>query len=147
VTIVGCGLGWLYLMDPILHAWYRSEAISAYLYLQSYGTGKDADELASSGILRPDEIVQLNRLHGSYQDYFSNPKAAAQEAQTIIAYMASVKQLHAGVYANLDAIDRLRYWLFIHHGILLPTSSDWLDPSIPEEQTEAPALQSDQSSS
>jgi len=132
VTVAGCALAWLYLMDPILHSWYRGEAISDYLYLHNYGTGKDADELAASGILRPDEIVTLNRQHGSYQDSYATPQAAARQAQTIIAYVASVRQLHAGAYGNLDTLGRVRYSLFIRPGLYVPTSWDWLDPHIRE---------------
>jgi hypothetical protein len=130
LVLAACGLGWLYLMDPFEHAWYKYEAISSYLYLHNYGTGKDADELAAAGILQPEEVTLLNRRHGSYQDTYASPGTAAATAQAIIAYMHSVKQLHAGAYANLDPVGRLRYVLFIRPGLFLPTSWDCLDPAV-----------------
>jgi hypothetical protein len=130
LVLVICALAGLWALDPIEHAWYRGDAISAYLYLHNYGAGKDADQLAACGILAPEEIGELNRRHGSYQDTYATPQAAARTAQTIVAYTNSVKQLHAGAYLNLDPVGRVRYYLFIRPGIYLPTSWNFLDPSL-----------------
>jgi hypothetical protein len=125
-----CGLAYLYLMDPILHAWYRGEAIKAYVYLHNYGAGNDAAELASTGILNPDEITVLDRRQGSFQDYYPSPQIAARHAQDVIAYMSEVKELHAGRYQELDPVGRMRYLLFIRTGLILPTSWTFLDPTV-----------------
>jgi len=131
VMVLGlCGLLWLYLMDPIEHSWYKSEAVKAYLYLHNYGAGKEADQLAGSGILTPDEINLLNEQHGSYQDYYATPQAASNEALTIVNYLDSVKLLHAGRYQQLDPLGRMRYLLFIRTGLYLPTSWSALDPAV-----------------
>ena len=130
VVLGACGLGWLYLMDPIEHSWYKSEAIKDYLYLHNYGAGKEADELATSGILSVDEITLLNQQHGSYQDNYSTPKDAAEAAATILSYLESVKLLHAGRYEQLDPVGRMRYLLFIRTGLFLPTAWDFLDPTV-----------------
>lgn len=50
VILAFCGLVWLYLMDPVLHAWYKGEAIRTYLYLHNYGTGPLADNLIATHI-------------------------------------------------------------------------------------------------
>jgi hypothetical protein len=130
VVLGFCGLIYLYLLDPIEHAWYKSEAIKAYLYLHSYGAGKEADQLAGSGILSTDEVNLLNQQHGSYQDYYATPQAAASEATTIVTYLTSVKLLHAGRYEDLDPLGRMRYLFFIRTGLFLPTSWDFLDPAV-----------------
>lgn len=130
LVLTGCALVGLYILDPIEHAWYKYDATKAYLYLHNYGASRDATMLAASGILRPDEIHQLDQRQGSYQDTYATPKAAAANAQDIVAYMRDVKQLHAGAFQNLDTIGRLRYNLFIRPGIFLPTSWDFLDPGI-----------------
>ena len=132
LVVAACGLVWLYLQDPIEHAWYKGEAIKAYVYLHNYGAGKEVDELAASGILQPEEVVQLNQRHGSFQDYYSTPEAAAHDALNIVSYMASVKELHAGRYEDLDPLGRMRYALFIRTGIVLPTAWQFLDPVVNE---------------
>jgi len=129
VLAVGALL-WLYLMDPIEHAWYKGEAMHTYRYLHNYGAGKDFSELAASGILKPEELHQLDLSTQTDKDYYDTPATAARTAQTIIAYMASVKQLHAGTYANLDALGRVRYTLFVRFGIIPPTAWNFLDPSV-----------------
>jgi len=131
VVVLGfCGLAYLYLFDPFAHAWYKGEAIKAYLYLHSYGAGKEASQLAASGIFSPDELTLLNQQHGSYQDYYATPQAAADEATTIVTYLTSVKLLHAGRYQELDPLGRMRYLLFIRTGLFLPTSWSILDPAV-----------------
>ncbi len=126
------GLAWLYFMDPICHAWYKGEAIRAYLYLHTYGTGPQTSGLIASGILSPDELKVLNRRDGSFRDYFASPDAANRRAQAITDYMANVTLLHAGKYQTLDPIERMRYLLFIKTGIPMPTQWDFLDPSVGE---------------
>jgi hypothetical protein len=131
VVVLGFGgLAWLYLMDPLEHAWYKEEAVKAYHYLHSYGAGKKADELAASGILSPVEVARLNQQSGSYQDSYATPRDAANEAATIVTYMNSVRLLHAGRYEQLDPLGRMRYLLFIRTGLFLPTSWDFLDPAV-----------------
>lgn len=130
VVLAALGLAWLYLMDPILHAWYKGEAIRDYLYLHNYGAGNEATELAASGILSPEEIHTLDERHGLYQDYYATPKAAADDADSIISYLDSVKQLHRGRYEELDPVGRMRYLLFIRTGLVLPTRWDFLDPGV-----------------
>jgi hypothetical protein len=133
VVLGFCGLAWLYLMDPIIHAWYKGEAAKTYVYLHNYGAGPLVDNLIKSGILTLDEIDVLNRRHGSFQGYYPSPQAADDEAQKIIDYMDSVHQLHNGLYQDLDPIGRMRYLLFIRTGLVLPTDWAFLDPNIKDE--------------
>ena len=130
IVVTLCALVWLYIMDPVMHAWYKYEAAHAYRYLHNYGAGKEFAELAASGILSPEEIHQLDRSTQTDKDYYSTPRAGAQAAQTIVDYMASVKALHKGVYVNLDPVGRVRYTLFVRYGIIPPTSWNFLDPGI-----------------
>jgi hypothetical protein len=80
LVCVICAIIGLYCMDPVMHAWYKSDAIKAYVYLHYFGTSEQAAELASTGILRPDEIVALDRSAQTYKDTFST----LQEAQSIL---------------------------------------------------------------
>ncbi|HEX4141008.1 MAG TPA: hypothetical protein VHY09_11715 [Candidatus Methylacidiphilales bacterium] len=128
--IVMCALVGLYIMDPVLHAWYKGEAVHTYTYLHNFGTGKEADELATSGILRPEEIVTLNRGTATDKDYYATPQDAARAARTIINFMASVKALHYGRYEDLSFLGRVRYDLFIRTGLTPPTAWDFLDPGV-----------------
>jgi hypothetical protein len=125
-----CGLAWLYLMDPLLHAWYKGEAIRTYLYLHNYGGGPQADNLIATRIFSRDEVNVLNRRQGSFQDYYASPEAANRKAEAIINYMTAVHLLHAGKYQQLDPVGRMRYVLFIRTGIVLPTEWSFLDPSV-----------------
>jgi len=125
-----CGLVWLYLMDPFLHAWYKGEAVRTYLYLHNYSTGPLADNLLATQIFSPDEVEVLNHRRGSFQDYYPTPAAAEREAGTIINYMTALRLLHEGKYQQLDPVGRMRYLLFIRTGIVLPTDWNFLDPSI-----------------
>lgn len=121
---------WFYIMDPVIHAWYRGEAVRTYLYLHNYGAGPLADELAATGLFTSDEIHTLGNRQGAFQDYYASPQAANHQAEVIIGYMKTVHLLHQGVYDQLDPINRLRYNLFIRPGIPLPTSWSFLDPSV-----------------
>jgi hypothetical protein len=127
-----CGLGWLYLMDPVLHAWYKGEAIRTYLYLHNYGAGPLADNLIATRILSTNEVTVLNHRHGSFQDYYASPEAANRQAEAIINYMTALHLLHDGKYQNLNPVGRMRYLLFIRPGIILPTEWSVLDPSVGE---------------
>jgi hypothetical protein len=124
------GLAWLYLMDPVLHAWYKGEAIRTYLYLHNYGAGPQADNLVATKILSRDEIETLNRRQGAFQGYYASPAAANQQAEVIINYMANVRLLHDGKYLQLDPVGRMRYAFFIYTGLFLPTDWDFLDPAV-----------------
>ena len=130
LVIAFCGLAWLYLMDPIIHAWYKGEAARVYLYLHNYGTGPLANELAASQILSPDEVASLNQKQGSFQDYYASLNDANHEADVIINYMTDTRLLHEGKYQKLGPIGRMRYLLFIRTGLILPTDWTFLDPSV-----------------
>lgn len=130
LTLALCGLVLLYILDPIEHAWYRYDAVRAYLYLNSYGAGHDADQLAGCGIFRSEEIGEMNNLHGSYQGYYDAPPAAARSAQAIVSYMAQARELRTGHYARLDPLEKVRYVLFVRNGLMPPKSWDFLDPGI-----------------
>jgi hypothetical protein len=132
LVLAFCGLAWLYLMDPILHSWYKGEAIRSYLYLHNYDTGPLANELAASQILAPDEIAVLNHRQGSFQDYYASLDDAKNQAKVIIKYMTDVSLLHSGRYQKLGPIERMRYLLFIRTGLILPTDWSFLDPSVGE---------------
>ena len=123
-------VGGLYVLDPVLHAWYRGEAIRTYLYLHNYSTGPLAGDLIATGIFSPDEVNVLNRRTGSFQDYYRSPDAANQQAKKILKYMNDVQLLHAGKYQTLDPIGRLRYLLFIRTELIPPTDWSFLDPTI-----------------
>jgi hypothetical protein len=129
VILALCGLLWLYIMDPVLHAWYKGEAIDAYLYLHNFGTGHVADDLLATQIFARPEIEALNRRQGSYQTYFASPDAASREAQGIIKYINDVRLLHEGKYQQLGPIGRMRYLFFIRTGLTPPTDWSFLDPS------------------
>jgi hypothetical protein len=132
VVLAFCGLAWLYLMDPIMHSWYKGEAVRTYLYLHNFGAGPMAGQLVASQILSTEEVTVLNHRTGAFQDYYSSPEAANREAQTIINYMANVRMLHSGNYEELDPVGRMRYLLFIWPGIVVPTQWDFLDPAVGE---------------
>ncbi len=132
LIILFCCLAWVYLMDPLLHAWYKGEAVRSYLYLRDFGSGNLVRDLAATGIFSPDEVETLNHRHGSFREYYGSPQAATQEATTIIDYMTNVRLLHEGKYQHLDPIGRLRYLLFIRTGLYLPTDWTFLDPGVGE---------------
>ena len=128
--VVICVLLGLYFMDPFFYAMHKSEAIRDYLYLHNYDSGPKADALIASRILSEDEIAALNRQKGSYQDYYSSPVEAEQQAKSIASYMQSVHDLRAGRYQQLDPIGKLRYVLFIRSGLQPPTDWRTLSPSV-----------------
>ena len=130
IIIAFCALGWLYLMDPFYHAWYKGEAIRTYLYLHNYGTGPLADNLIATQIFTPDEVQILNHRTGSFQGYYVSPEAANHEAEKIIDYMTALHRLHIGQYQQLDPVGRMRYLLFIRPGLILPTQWSILDPTV-----------------
>jgi hypothetical protein len=128
--LLALGLLWLFFMDPVLHSFKRSDAIRDYLYLHNCGSDQKAAELAASGILRPNEVEILNRRVGSFQDYYANAAAASSAADSIIAYMTGVNNLHTGKVDQLDWLGKIRYWLFIRWGISPPTQLAIFEPSV-----------------
>jgi hypothetical protein len=143
VLVLGGLLG-LYLLDPILHAWYRYDAIHAYTYLHNFGSGNEATELATCGMFRPDEIVQINRGTLTDKDDYATPQDAAKTARAVLNYVASVKALHNGNYEQLNWLGRLRYDIFVRSGLNPPIAWDVLDPGVPSDDTPAPAPQQQQ---
>jgi hypothetical protein len=130
IILALCGLVWLYIMDPVLHAWYKGEAIQTYLYLHSFGAGHLADDLIATQIISPVEVEALNRRQGTFQNYYASPEAANREARAIIHYLADVRLLHDGKYQQLNPVGRMRYLFFIRTGIIPPTEWSILDPSV-----------------
>jgi hypothetical protein len=130
IVFLICALIWLYIMDPVIHGWYRGEAVRTYLYLHNYSTGPVVDQLVATGIFAPDEVHTLNNRQGAFQDYYESPQAANHQAQVIINFMKGVHLLHEGDYDQLDWIGRLRYNLFIRWSVPLPTDWTFLDPTI-----------------
>ena len=131
LVIIGfLGLAWLYTMDPFLHAWYKGEAVRAYLYLHQYGSEADITSLTGAHILSLEEIDVLNHRTGSYQDYYKSADDAQKTANTIVTYMSNVQLLHQGKYQTLNPVGRMRCVLFIRVGIVLPTDWAFLDPAV-----------------
>jgi hypothetical protein len=130
IVLALMGVGWLYVMDPVIHAWDKGEAARVYLYLHSYGTGPTIDNLIATQIIAPEEVQVLNGRPGSFENYFVSPGAATTKAEAIIKYMDSVKALQSGKYEQLDPVNKLRYYLFIRNDIFLPTQWSFLDPAI-----------------
>jgi hypothetical protein len=120
----------LYFMDPVVFSWKRGDAIHAYLYLHNFGKEAKAQAIAASGILTTSEIDTLNRRQGSFQDYFPTPAAAADSADSIVAYMKGVADLHARRYDRLDILGKIRYQLFVRWGLDPPTQWDMINPSV-----------------
>ena len=130
VLLALCGLVWLYIMDPVIHAWDKGEAVRIYLYLHNYDAGTTANKLIATQILSAEEVDALNHRTGSFQGYFASPEAANRKADALIEYMTNVNLLHAGKYEQLDPLGRMRYLLFIRPGIFLPTDWAFLDPTV-----------------
>ena len=120
----------LFLMDPFLYAWHKSDAIRAYVYLNNYDSGSATRSLAASGIFSKSEISAMNDRHDSYQGYFSSPAEAEQTAVAIVGYMNGLRDLRAGRYQQLDSIGKLRYLLFVRMGLNPPTSWSGLNPTV-----------------
>jgi hypothetical protein len=131
VTLVLAIIG-LYVLDPILFAYHRGDAIRAYLYLHNYGSDAKAQALASTRILTADEILTLNHRTGSFQDYYPSAQAATDKADEIIAYLQNVHNLHIGKYDQLTLLNKVRFYLFVQTGIPLPTEWSALNPSVGE---------------
>ncbi len=130
ITVLVLGsLIWLYIMDPILYAFHKGDAIRTYLYLHNCGCDQKAIALAESGILDETEVDDLNRQHDSYQDYFSSPQRAEQEADKIIHYMNGLYYLRTGQYDLLDRVGKVRYEIFVRFGILPPQRWSFLNPT------------------
>jgi hypothetical protein len=129
-TLVVLALLGLFFMDPVAHSWERGDAIHAYLYLHNFGKEDKAQAIAASGIFTASEIDLLNHRQGSFQDYYSSPAAAAATADSIVAYMKGVADLHAQRYDRLDLLGKIRYQLFIRWGIDPPTEWDMLNPAV-----------------
>lgn len=130
ITLLVCALLWLYGMDTVLYAWHKSEAIRVYLYLHNYGSQSKIDALLSTHMFTGDEISIMNSRQGSFQDYFPSRTAAEQKADSIVDYIHSVADLHAGKYDKLDDIGKLRDILFIRPGLFVPTQWDLLNPAV-----------------
>jgi hypothetical protein len=130
ILLALCGLAWLYLMDPFYHAWYKGEAVRAYLYLHNYGADSETANLVATQILSAEEIDVLNHRQGTFRDYYKSPEVASEKALGIIAYTNEVKALHAGKYQGLDPVGRMRYALFVKLGLVLPTDWTFLDPAV-----------------
>jgi hypothetical protein len=120
----------LFFLDPVLHGYYREEAIRVYSYLHHYGSEQKASELLDTGIFTPNEIELLNQRQGSFQNYYSSPLEGAVAADTIIQYVKGVEELQRGDYAKLSRLNKLRYLLFFHFGLTTPTDLSFLDPTI-----------------
>lgn len=131
VSVLGVlGLLGLFFMDPVVFSWKRGDAIHAYLYLHNFGKEAKAQAIAASGILTTSDIDTLNHRQGSFQDYFPTPAAAAASADSIVAYMKGVEDLHARRYDRLDILGKIRYQLFVRWGLDPPTQWDMINPSV-----------------
>ena len=120
----------LFFMDPVVFSWKRGDAIHAYLYLHNYGKEDKAQAIAATGIFTTSDINALNHRQGSFQDYFPTPAAAADSADSIVAYMKGVTDLHARRYDRLDILGKIRYQLFVRWGLDPPTQWDMINPSV-----------------
>jgi len=124
------GFLWLYLMDIVLFSYNRGDAIRVYLYLHNYGDDQKASAVANSGLLTPDEVAQLNRRQGSFQDFYNGTEAAEKKAGELIDYMNQVHALHNHQYDSLSTVNKVRYVLFMDTGLIPPTHWDALNSSI-----------------
>jgi hypothetical protein len=120
----------LYALDPFLFSYHRGQAIRAYLYLHNYGDDRQAAAVAACGLLRPGEVLDLNRRQGAFQDYFAGTGPAEQEAAGFIHYMDGVRALHKGDYNALSPLNKLRYVLFVKTGLMPPIRWDFLNSSV-----------------
>jgi hypothetical protein len=121
---------WIYVMDPLLFAYHRGDAIRAYLYLHNYGNDRKAAELAQSGYFSEYERQVLDKRIGSFQDYFVGTEAAGKTADSLIGYLQGVRDLHNDHYATLTPLNKLRYVLFVKTGLNPPVRWEFLNPSI-----------------
>ncbi len=123
-------LAWLYVMDPILFAYNRGDAIHTYLYLHNYGSEQKAAALAASGYFSPLERQALDRRTGSFQDYFVGTAAAEKRADDLIAYLEGVRDLHEDKYRLLSPVNRFRSLLFVKTGLNPPVRWDFMNPAV-----------------
>ena len=124
------GVLWLYVMDPFLFSYNRGDAIHVYLYLHNYGSDADAQAVAASGLLTPNEVTLLDHREGAFQDYFDVTGPAERRGAELIAYMAQVHALHEGRYEDLSLVNKLRYFLFVKTGLTPPIRWQSLDSPI-----------------
>jgi hypothetical protein len=129
-VILALALLGLFLLDPPMHAYYRGEAIRAYLYLHHFGSDRKATELIDTGIFRGPELELLNHRSGNFENYYSSPIVASKAADDIIRYLQGVEALRHRDYDQLDTLSKVRYWLFARWGLFMPTHWEWLDPAI-----------------
>jgi hypothetical protein len=120
----------LYAMDPVLFSYHRGEAIRTYLYLHNYGNDKKAAALADCGLLTHDEVHELNRRQGAFQDYFNGTGAAEAKAAGLVHFMDEVHALHENRYNDLSFLDKIRYFLFMKTGLTPPIRWDILNSSV-----------------
>lgn len=120
----------LFFMDPVVYSWKRGDATHAYLYLHNFGKEDKAQAIAATGIFTASEIDVLNHRQGTFQDYFPTPAAAAASADSVVAYMKGVADLHAQRYDRLDILGKIRYQLFVRWGLEPPIKWDMLDSSV-----------------
>ena len=120
----------LFLMDPFLYSFNKSEAIRAYLYLHNYDSTAATDALVKSGMFSKAEVRVMSERHGAYQSYFSTPDQAEASAASIVAFMNGLHDLHNGHYEKLDTLGKLRYLLFVRNGLHPPSSWSMLNPTI-----------------
>jgi hypothetical protein len=123
----------LYLMDPFLYAWYKGDAIQAYLYLHNCDSEQKAQAIVATGILTEGDVDILNHRNGSFQDYYSSPQDAERAADTIISFMNGLSKLHTGAYDNLDTLGKIRYNLFCRWGLIPPSEWAMLNPAIKDK--------------
>jgi hypothetical protein len=121
---------WIYIMDPVLFAYHRGDAIRAYLYLHNYGSDKKAAALAASGYFSSYERQELDNRLGSFQDYFVGTEAAEKQADALSGYIQGVKNLHDDNYPALTPLNKFRYVLFVKTGLTPPVRWEFLNPSI-----------------
>lgn len=120
----------LYCLDPLLHSYYKGNAIKAYLYIHNYGNEATAQQLVATGILNREELIVLNRRQGAFQDSYSSPDAANADVQAILDYQAGLRRLQGGDFDKLTPVNKVRYYLFVVPGIPMPTDWQILDPAV-----------------
>jgi hypothetical protein len=125
-----CGALWIYIMDPVLFAYHRGDAIRTYLYLHNYGSDPKAAALAASGYFSDYERHGLDERTGSFQDYFVGTEAAEKKADALVRYLQGVHDLHNHNYASLTPLNKFRYVLFVKTGLTPPVRWEFLNPSI-----------------
>ena len=128
------GFIWLFVMDPFLYAYYKGNAIRAYLYLHNYGDDAKAAQLQTYGILSSDDVAILNEKQGSFTDYFVGATPAKATVDDAVAYMKGVTDLRTGHYVALSPLNKVRYTLFFHFGLSTPEQWGILNPKVEPDQ-------------